>query len=93
MELSTLFIEPTAKTPQIDLNPITGELILSGRSIPENASKIYENILNWVTEYAKRAKVYNQSAGLILNISILHPQSGLQKLSERCATLRIMNIL
>ena len=56
MELSTLFIEPTAKTPQIDLNPITGELILSGRSIPENASKLYENILNWVTEYAKRPK-------------------------------------
>ena len=56
MELSTLFIEPTSKTPQVDLNPITGELILSGRSIPENASKTYENILNWVTEYAKRPK-------------------------------------
>ena len=53
MELNTLFIEPTAKTPQIDLNPITGELILSGRSIPENAAKVYENILNWITEYAK----------------------------------------
>ncbi len=26
VELSTLFIEPTAKTPQIDLNPMTGEL-------------------------------------------------------------------
>ena len=56
MELSTLFIEPTAKTPQIDLNPITGELILSGRSIPENAAKTYENILSWVTEYAKSPK-------------------------------------
>ena len=56
MELSTLFIEPTSKTPQIDLNPITGELILSGRSIPENATKTYESILNWVTEYAKRPK-------------------------------------
>jgi hypothetical protein len=56
VELSTLFIEPTAKTPQIDLNPMTGELILSGRSIPENAAKTYEEILNWVTEYAKKPR-------------------------------------
>jgi hypothetical protein len=56
VELSTLFIEPTAKTPQIDLNPMTGELILSGRSIPENAAKTYEEILNWVTEYTKKPR-------------------------------------
>jgi hypothetical protein len=56
VELNSVFIESTAKTPQIDLNQLTGELILSGRSIPENASKLYENVLNWVTEYVKRPR-------------------------------------
>ena len=48
MELKNLYIEPTAKTPQIDLNHLTGELILSGKSIPENAAVLYENVLKWV---------------------------------------------
>ena len=43
MEIKNLFIEPTPKTPQIDLNHLTGELIFSGKSIPENAAKLYEN--------------------------------------------------
>ena len=51
MEIKNLFIEPTAKTPQIDLNHLTGELIFSGKSIPENAAKLYENVLKWVQEY------------------------------------------
>jgi hypothetical protein len=49
--MENLYIEPTAKTPQIDLNHLTGELIFSGKSIPENAAKLYENILKWVLEY------------------------------------------
>ena len=74
MELSTLFIEPTAKTPQIDLNPITGELILSGRSIPENANKIYENILSWVTEYAKRPR---HTTNLRFNLEYFNTSSSI----------------
>jgi len=53
MELKTLYIEPTPKTPQIDFNHLTGELILAGRSIPENAALLYENILKWIEEYIK----------------------------------------
>jgi hypothetical protein len=56
VELNSVYIESTAKTPQIDLNQLTGELIFSGRSIPENSSKLYENVLNWVTEYVKRPR-------------------------------------
>ena len=74
MELSTLFIEPTAKTPQIDLNPATGELILSGRSIPENASKTYENILDWVTEYAKRPRI---TTNLRFNLEYFNTSSSI----------------
>ncbi len=54
--LNNYTLEQTPKTPQIDLNQISGELILSGRSIPENAAKIYEPVLNWVREYVLKAK-------------------------------------
>jgi hypothetical protein len=52
----SLVIEPTSKTPQIDLNHFTGELIISGKSIPENPTKLYMQILNWIEEYIKHPK-------------------------------------
>ena len=52
-ELKHFFTEGTLKTPQIDLNNQTGELIMSGRSIPENAARIYEPALLWIIEYIK----------------------------------------
>lgn len=56
MELKHHYIEATGKTPQIDFNNLTGELIISGRSIPENAAELYEKILAWVTEYSKNPR-------------------------------------
>jgi hypothetical protein len=55
-ELQSLILENTPKTPQIDLNKFTGNLILSGRSIPENAAKLYEPVLEWVNEYINDPK-------------------------------------
>jgi hypothetical protein len=51
MELRNVFFEPTAKTPQIDLKQSIGEMVFSGRSIPENAAKVYEPAFNWVNKY------------------------------------------
>jgi hypothetical protein len=53
VDLKSFLIEPTIKTPQIDLNHLTGELIFSGRSIPENATELYEDAFKWVIEYTK----------------------------------------
>lgn len=50
-EFQSLKVERTPKTPQIDLNQLTGELNFAGKSIPENAAKVYEPVLNWVKEY------------------------------------------
>lgn len=50
-EFTNLYVEQTPKTPQVDLNQYTGELILYGRSIPENAAKVYEPIQKWVSQY------------------------------------------
>jgi len=48
MELVSL--DSTKKTPEVLLDP-DGKIRIGGRSIPEDASKFYEFILNWVLEY------------------------------------------
>lgn len=47
------YVEETAKTPRVEFNHLTGELFLEGRSIPENAAKVYEPLVAWVDEYVK----------------------------------------
>ncbi|MCE5346774.1 MAG: DUF1987 domain-containing protein [Bacteroidales bacterium] len=54
--MNELVIEQTPKTPLIDLNQFSGNLIFSGKSIPENAAKVFEPVLNWVTEYIQNAR-------------------------------------
>jgi hypothetical protein len=54
--MTELFLEQSPKTPQIDLNQYTGELIFFGKSIPENAAKIYEPVLKWISEYIHEAR-------------------------------------
>ena len=53
MELVKL--EGTKKTPEVTLDP-SGKIRLGGRSIPEDASKFYEDILSWVMEYCSSPK-------------------------------------
>lgn len=52
-KLKNLLTEGTNKTPGIDFNPLTGELLLTGKSIPENSAKIYEPLLDWIEAYIK----------------------------------------
>jgi hypothetical protein len=72
MELTNVFIEPTPKTPQVDFNHITGELILAGKSIPENPAKIYDDLLKWTHEYVKNPR---QTTNLRLNIEYFNTAS------------------
>jgi len=46
-----LILEETPKTPSIDFNRMTGELIMSGKSIPENSAKFYEPLMEWINDY------------------------------------------
>ena len=72
MELKSIYIEATEKTPHIDMNPATGEFIFSGKSIPENPAKIYEDVLKWVQEYIKNPR---QTTNLRLNIEYFNTAS------------------
>jgi len=72
--MKELILEQTPKTPQIDLNQLTGNLIFSGKSIPENAAKIYEPVLNWVTEYILKA---SPTTNLRLNLEYYNTASSI----------------
>lgn len=52
-KINNYFVEPTDKTPMIDFNQLSGDFILSGRSTPENAAKVYEPLLVWIQNYVK----------------------------------------
>ena len=73
-DFQSLIIEETPKTPQIELNPLTGDFIFSGKSIPENAAKVYEPILNWVNEYVTHAR---PTTNLRINLEYFNTSSSL----------------
>ncbi|HPC98386.1 MAG TPA: DUF1987 domain-containing protein [Bacteroidales bacterium] len=50
-DLRNIYIEATSKTPEVDFDSMTGNLILSGRSIPENATELYDPLYKWINQY------------------------------------------
>jgi hypothetical protein len=73
-DFKSLILEETPKTPQIELNPFTGDFIFSGKSIPENAAKVYEPVLEWVTEYILHAR---PTTNVRLNLEYYNTSSSL----------------
>jgi hypothetical protein len=87
VELKSLIIEPTVKTPQIDLNHLTGELIFSGKSIPENAALVYEYVMKWILEYVKHPR---QTTNLRFNLEYFNTSSAiwLAKIVQALGTMK-----
>jgi hypothetical protein len=73
-QIKNIFIERTAKTPQVDFNQLTGELILFGKSIPENAAKVYEPLLAWINDYIKSPR---HTTNLRLNLEYFNTSSSI----------------
>lgn len=90
MRIDNIYIKSTPKTPEIDFNCNTGELILSGKSIPENAAKVYEDLLKWVLEYIKSPKVVTN---LRLNLDYFNTASAiwLSKIVAKLASIKKNN--
>ena len=86
--IEELILEQTPKTPQIELNHLTGDLILSGKSIPENASKIYEPVFNWVEEYVLKA---SPNTNLRINLEYYNTASSIWMTKILKSLMRINN--
>jgi hypothetical protein len=54
--MKSLFIKGTAKTPRVHFDMDTGNLEITGRSIPENSLEFYRVLVEWLREYAKEVK-------------------------------------
>lgn len=53
--MEDLKIEGSAKTPTVEFKT-SGELLLKGRSIPENSIEFYKPILDWIENYGNSPK-------------------------------------
>jgi hypothetical protein len=92
MELVSL--ESTRKTPNVLLDP-SGRIRIGGRSIPEDASKFYDDILNWVLDYR-----HTPSDSTLVDIELEYFNSGsakfimqiLRELSELLAEGRDLKV-
>lgn len=50
--MEKLELRATAKTPFVSLNGETGEMIIRGRSIPDNSEEYWQPILQWFYAYS-----------------------------------------
>lgn len=46
--MENLIIQGAAKTPTVNFNFESGELVISGRSIPENSIEFYRPVIEWL---------------------------------------------
>jgi hypothetical protein len=53
--MKDLSLEGSAKTPTIDFKS-EGELLIKGRSIPENSIEFYKPLIDWISEYSENPK-------------------------------------
>lgn len=56
--------EGSAKTPEVEFNP-SGELLLKGRSIPENSIEFYKPLIEWIESYSE-----SPNSSTVLNVQL-----------------------
>lgn len=61
--------------PRIVLNGDTGELLLEGKSMPENIMEVYRPVLDWVELYVK-----NPAASTILSVRLSYYNTSTSKI-------------
>jgi hypothetical protein len=49
--MQTLNIAGTEDTPEIKFNEVTGEFLLTGRSLPEDVTSFYKPVFEWLEEF------------------------------------------
>ena len=54
--MENFVLEGTPKSPRIDFNAQSGVLVISGRSIPENAREFYRPLIEWLERYTGQSK-------------------------------------
>jgi len=71
--MDNLVIESTKKTPEVYFNS-DGRIRISGRSIPEDASRFYDDLFEWVYSFCK-----NPPESTTVDIELEYFNSGSSK--------------
>ncbi len=71
--MENLLIESTKKTPEVSFNT-DGKIRISGRSIPEDASRFYEDLYEWIYYYCQ-----NPAETTIVDVNLEYFNSGSSK--------------
>lgn len=79
--MESVNIEATNETPKVILNPETGVLEFSGKSLPEDVTIFYYPILEWIKEYGEEPHVptkvifkmnyFNTASGKLIQIILM----------------------
>ncbi len=72
---SELKIESTEDTPLVIFNKSTGNMALSGRSLPEDAFNFYIPVMEWLVEYSKSPA---QQTSFVFNLEYFNTASAKQ---------------
>ena len=70
--MEALYLEKTKSSPEVEFNPETGILKISGQSYPENAFKFYEPLFDWIDDYMQ---VVDKKIQLCISLIYLNTSS------------------
>ena len=65
MNMEELNISPSPKTPEVKMDAQAGQLMIGGRSIPENSVEFYAKVLSWLDEYSS-----TQSGATVMDVKL-----------------------
>ena len=71
--MDNLLIESTKKTPEVSFN-VDGRIKITGRSIPEDATKFYDDLYEWIFYYCQ-----NPPESTTVDIELEYFNSGSSK--------------
>lgn len=71
--MEALFIESSKSSPEIDFQPDSGILKISGQSYPENSFHFFEPVFSWIEEYLRTLK---GECRVLLNLDYLNTSSS-----------------
>jgi hypothetical protein len=57
--MNPLYINPTDETPNVILDPANNKFAFVGNSYPENSTKFYTPILNWMREFIDQSQNFD----------------------------------
>lgn len=81
-------IDETPKTPGINFDASLGLIEIKGRSIPEDPNLFYDQLINWVSQYAKKPC---QKTVVNLNLEYFNTSSS-KRILELLKNLEPVNI-